>query len=138
MVRPTRHVGAGLRGLLGPTAHGLLGRRHPGPCLSRMVGWGWGLRYRDSQIFVRGLGMCWVTYGYGVWGSLVPLFSPHPKKIKRLLGLGVGISPLLALVSVELHSWGWVVGPLPLGLGGWPPPPGIGWLAPSPWDWGQG
>ena len=28
---PTRHVGAGLRGLLGPTAHGLLGRRHPGP-----------------------------------------------------------------------------------------------------------
>ena len=32
MVRPTRHVGAGLRGLLGPTAHGLLGRRTtPGP-----------------------------------------------------------------------------------------------------------
>ena len=29
MVRPTRHVGAGLRGLLGLTAHGLLGRRHP-------------------------------------------------------------------------------------------------------------
>ena len=25
-VRPTRHVGAGLRGLLGLTAHGLLGR----------------------------------------------------------------------------------------------------------------
>ena len=25
MVRLTRHVGAGLRGLLGPTAHGLLG-----------------------------------------------------------------------------------------------------------------
>ena len=38
MVRPTRHVGAGLRGLLGPTAHGLLGQRHPGPCLSHMVG----------------------------------------------------------------------------------------------------
>ena len=66
MVRPTRHVGAGLRGLLGPTAHGLLGRRHPGPRLSHMVGWGWGprlshmvgwgwgLKYRDSQIFVRG------------------------------------------------------------------------------------
>ena len=36
-----------------------------------------------------------------------------------LLGLGVGISPLLALVSVELRSWGWVVRPLP-------------------WDWGQG
>ena len=36
-VRPTRHVGAGLRGLLGPTAHGLLGRRHPGPRLSHMV-----------------------------------------------------------------------------------------------------
>ena len=30
-VRPTRHVGARLRGLLGPTAHGLLGRRHLGP-----------------------------------------------------------------------------------------------------------
>ena len=37
MVRPTRHVGAGLWGLLGPTAHGLLGRRHPGPRLSHMV-----------------------------------------------------------------------------------------------------
>ena len=24
--------------------------------------------------------MCRVTYGCGVWGSLVPLFSPHPKK----------------------------------------------------------
>ena len=38
MARPTRHVGAGLRGLLGPTAHGLLGRRHPGPHLSHMAG----------------------------------------------------------------------------------------------------
>ena len=38
MVRPTRHVGAGLWGLLGPTAHGLLGRRHLGPRLSHMVG----------------------------------------------------------------------------------------------------
>ena len=35
---PTRHVGAGLGGLLGPTAHGLLGRRQPGPHLSNMVG----------------------------------------------------------------------------------------------------
>ena len=35
---PTRHVGARLRGLLGPTAHGLLGQRHPGPRLSHMVG----------------------------------------------------------------------------------------------------
>ena len=33
---PTQHVGAGLRGLLGPTAHGLLGRRHPGPRLSHI------------------------------------------------------------------------------------------------------
>ena len=37
-VRPARHVGAGLRRLLGLTAHGLLGRRHPGPRLSHMVG----------------------------------------------------------------------------------------------------
>ena len=35
---PTRHAGAGLWGLLGPTAHGLLGRRHPGPRLSHKVG----------------------------------------------------------------------------------------------------
>ena len=35
---PARHVGAGQWGLLGPTAHGLLGRRHPGPRLSHMVG----------------------------------------------------------------------------------------------------
>ena len=35
---PTRHVGAGRWGLLGPTAHGLLGRRHPGPRLSQWLG----------------------------------------------------------------------------------------------------
>ena len=35
---PTRHAGAGLRGLLGPTAHGLLGRRHPGPRPSTWLG----------------------------------------------------------------------------------------------------
>ena len=38
MVRPTRHVGAGLRGLLGPTAHGLLGRRHPVPASATWLG----------------------------------------------------------------------------------------------------
>ena len=35
---PTRHVGAWRWGLLGPTAHGLLGRRHPDPRPSHMVG----------------------------------------------------------------------------------------------------
>ena len=35
---PARHVGAGRWGLLGPTAHGLVGGRHPGPRLSHMVG----------------------------------------------------------------------------------------------------
>ena len=35
---PARHVGAGRWGLLGPTAHGLLGQRHQGPRLSHMVG----------------------------------------------------------------------------------------------------
>ena len=54
MARPAQHVGARLRGLLGPTAHGLLGWRHPGPHLSHVAGRGWGLKYRDSQIFVRG------------------------------------------------------------------------------------
>ena len=38
MARPTRHAGAGLRGPLGPTAHGLLGRQHPGPRLSHTAG----------------------------------------------------------------------------------------------------
>ena len=38
MIRPTRHVGVRLWGLLGPTAHELLGRRHLSPCLSHMVG----------------------------------------------------------------------------------------------------
>ena len=72
MAWPTRHVGAGLRGLLGPTAHGLLGRRHPGPRLSHMAGWGWGLKYRDSQIFVRG---AWHVLSYlGAWS--LGLFSP--------------------------------------------------------------
>ena len=37
-VRPARHVGARLRGLLGPTAHGLLGRRHPGPASATWLG----------------------------------------------------------------------------------------------------
>ena len=35
---PARHVGTGRCGLLGPTAHGLLGRRHTGPRLRDMVG----------------------------------------------------------------------------------------------------
>ena len=35
---PARHVGAGKWGLLGLTAHRLPGQRHPGPCLSHMVG----------------------------------------------------------------------------------------------------
>ena len=35
---PARHIGAGRWGLLGPTAHGLLGLRHPSPRLSHMVG----------------------------------------------------------------------------------------------------
>ena len=78
---PTRPVGAGLRGLLGLTAHGLLGRQHPGPRLSHMVGWGWGLKYRDSQIFVRG---GWhVSTHLGVWslGLLSPtFFSTSSKK----------------------------------------------------------
>ena len=63
---PTRHVGAGRWGLLGPTAHGLLGRRHPGPRLSHMVGWGWDLKYRDSRIF--GWGGAWHVLSFpGVW-----------------------------------------------------------------------
>ena len=37
-----------------PTAHELLGQRHPGPRLSHMAGRGWGLKHRDSQIPVRG------------------------------------------------------------------------------------
>ena len=96
MVWPTRHVGAGLRGLLGPTAHGLLGRRHPGPHLSHMVGWGWGLKYRDSQIFVRG-GWHVLTY-LGVWSSglFSPTFSPHPQtKKKSTLALWAKIPVLL-------------------------------------------
>ena len=33
-----RHVGAGRWGLLEPTAHGLRGQRHAGPCISHMAG----------------------------------------------------------------------------------------------------
>ena len=83
MAWPTRHVGAGLRGLLGPTAHGLLGRWHLGPHPSHMVGWGWGLKYRDSQIFVRG---AWHVLSYlGVWslGLFSPTFFSTSSKKKR-------------------------------------------------------
>ena len=94
MVWPTRHVGARLRGLLGPTAHGLLGRRHPGPRLSHMVGWGWGLKYRDSQIFVRG---AWHVLSYlGVWslGLFSPtFFSTSSKKKKKFLKRGKAPGP---------------------------------------------
>ena len=38
MVRPTRDVGAGLRGLLRPTAHGLLGRRTRAPASATWLG----------------------------------------------------------------------------------------------------
>ena len=69
MVWLARHVGAGLRGLLGPTAHGLLGRRHPGPRLGRMVGWGLG--YQDSRIFVG----AWHVLSY-LWVWSLGLFSP--------------------------------------------------------------
>ena len=62
MVRPTRHVGAGLRGLLAPTAHGLLGRRHPGPP-PQPHGWvrlGFEVS-RFPDFCEGGLGMCRVT-----------------------------------------------------------------------------
>ena len=35
---PARHVGVGRWELLGPTAHGLLGRRHPGPTSATWLG----------------------------------------------------------------------------------------------------
>ena len=62
---PARHVGAGRWGLLGPTAHELLGRRHPGPRLSHMVGLGWGWKYRDSRILG---GEAWHVLSFpGLW-----------------------------------------------------------------------
>ena len=83
MARPTRHVGAGTRGLLGPTAHGPLGRRHPGPCLSHTAGRGRGRKHGDSCILGRGGGH--VPSPLGVW-SLGPFsltfFSTSSKKKK--------------------------------------------------------
>ena len=76
---PARHVGAGRWGLLGPTAHGLLGRRHPGPRLSYMVGRGWDWKYRDSRILGGGgLASAEFPKGAEFQGSLAPFFSPHP------------------------------------------------------------
>ena len=114
MVRPTRHVGAGLWGLLGPTAHGLPGRRHLGPRLSHLVGWGWGLKYRDSQIFVRG---AWHVLSYlGVWSLRLvspTFFSASSKKKNYLTGrlawsrrntVGVGPTPYKwFLPELDLH-----------------------------------
>ena len=51
----------------------------------------------------------------GVWSLglfSLTFFSTSLSK-KGLLGLRVSISPLLALVSMELRSWGWVVDPFP-------------------------
>ena len=63
---PAGHVGAEQWGLLGLTAHGLLRRRHPGPCLSHMVGRVWILKYRDSHILGGGGG--WHVLSFpGVW-----------------------------------------------------------------------
>ena len=55
---------------------------------------------------------------YGVGGGCAPTGFTRWRGI-ALLGLGVSVSPLVALVGVGLRSWGWVVGPLP-------------------WDWGRG
>ena len=50
-----------------------------------------------------------------------------------LLGLGVSVSPLLALVSVGLRSYGWGLASLPsLHSLTWDCALGVGWLAPSP------
>ena len=102
MVWPTRHVGAGLRGLLGPIAHGLLGRRHPGPRLSHMVGWGCGLKYRDSQIFVRG---AWHVLSYlGVWS--LGLFSPifFSTSTKKKIDQEGGLPAILRRRGIPLPS----------------------------------
>ena len=70
MVWPTRHVGAELRGLLGPTAHGLLGRRHPGPPQPH----GWvrlGLEVSRFPYFWRGGGRARAHFPRGVeFGAL--------------------------------------------------------------------
>ena len=57
-----------------------------------------------------------------------------------LLGLGVGISPLVALVSVGLRCWGWVVDPLPwymwCGWGLCPPLVPLVSVELRSWGWG--
>ena len=75
------------------------------------------LRMRLGESVPRSLG--WnCALGVGDWR-----LSPPCTRWRgiALLGLGVGVSPLFALVSVGLRSWGWVVDPSP-GVGG------RGWL----------
>ena len=73
--------------------------------------------YMDGQrlLRMRLSGLVWnCALGVGI-SPLVALVGVG----LRSWGVGVSISPLVALVSVELRSWGW-------GVGGW----GVGWLAP--------
>ena len=66
---PTRHVGAGRWGLLGPTAHGLLGRRHPGPPPASATWLGEvGAGSIEIPAFLGGVGGAWHVLSFtGVW-----------------------------------------------------------------------
>ena len=73
--------------------------------------WGWGLASLPSLHSLTWgctFRVGWLTPSpgvYGVGGGWAPTGSTRQSGI-ALLGLGVSISPLVALVSVELRSWG--------------------------------
>ena len=75
---PTRHVGAGLWGLLLADCSRVARAMTPGPP-PQPHGWvRLGFEVSRFPDFWRGDGMCRLPQGCGVWGSLAPLFSPHP------------------------------------------------------------
>ena len=76
---PVRHVRSRAMGLLGLTAHGLLGRRHPGPP-PQSHGWvRLGLEVIEIPAFLGwGSGQCPGSLGCGVSGLFSSIFSPHP------------------------------------------------------------
>ena len=77
---PTRHVGAGLWGLLLADCSQAAKATTPGP-LPQPHGWvRLGFEVSRFPDFWRGggEGMCRLPQRCGVWDSLAPFFSPHP------------------------------------------------------------
>ena len=80
---PARHVGAGRWGLLGLTAHGLLGRRHPGPASATWLGEVGAGSIEIPAFLGWGSGQCPGSLGCGVSGLFSSIFFSTSSNKKK-------------------------------------------------------